>query len=84
MADVYAIRLRYVNRTNESFTARMLLHAADGTLMKDTQVVFDPYLPHKWGLIHTDTGTSINAGNYTLTLISENASGLAIAGLEIQ
>ena len=84
VADVYAIRLRYVNRTNESFTARMQLHAADGTLMKETQIVFDPYLPNKWGLIHTDTGTSINAGNYTLTLISENASGLAIAGLEIQ
>lgn len=84
VADVYAIRLRYVNKTENAFRGRLVLYAADGTKMKEEKVDFMPYRPDKWGLLHTDTGTSINAGSYRLVLLAEDAEGLAVAGLEIQ
>lgn len=84
VADLYALRFRYVNRSQENFEMEMMLKAADGTLMKRETLAFEPYLPHKWGLKETNTGTTINAGNYTITLVSKNAKGLCLSTLEVQ
>ncbi len=84
VADMYALRFRYVNRTQENYELEMLIKAADGTVMKQETVIFEPYLANKWGLMETNTGTTINAGNYTITLISKRAKGLCLSTLEVQ
>ena len=38
----------------------------------------------KWNQFTINTGSMINAGNYTVKLIIENAEGLAISGIEVQ
>ncbi len=84
VADMYALRFRYVNRSQENYEMEMLIKAADGTLMKREILKFEPYLPNKWGLMETNTGTTINAGNYTIELISRKAKGLFLSTLEVQ
>jgi beta-galactosidase len=46
----------------------MQLLAADGTLMKEEELSFKPVAKNKSGTVTTNTGTSINAGNYKLVL----------------
>lgn len=84
VADMYALRFRYVNRSQENYELEMLIRAADGTVMKRETLKFEPYLPNKWGLAETNSGTTINAGNYTITLVGKNAKGLCLSTLEVQ
>jgi len=84
VADMYALRFRYVNRSQENYELEMLIRAADGTVMKRETLKFEPYLPNKWGLLETNSGTTINAGNYTITLVGKNAKGLCLSTLEVQ
>lgn len=84
VADVYTLRLRYVNETLETLQMTGKIIAADGTVMKEEILGFPPYKKGKWGIEETTTGTSINAGNYQIVFLSKNAKGLSIGSLEIQ
>lgn len=84
VANLYALRIKYYNQTNQTFTARMQLLAADGTVMKDEQLNFKPVAKNKSGTVATNTGTSINAGNYKLVISGVSANGLVISGVEMQ
>ncbi|SDP11283.1 Glycosyl hydrolases family 2, TIM barrel domain [Mucilaginibacter sp. OK268] len=84
VADLYALRIKYYNQTNEIFTAKMQLLAADGTLMKEEELSFKPVAKNKSGTVATNTGTSINAGNYKLVITGIKADGLAVSGIEMQ
>jgi beta-galactosidase len=84
VADLYALRIKYYNQSNQTFTAKMQLLAADGTLMKEEELSFKPVAKNKSGTVTTNTGTSINAGNYKLVLTGIKADGLAVSGIEMQ
>jgi methionine-rich copper-binding protein CopC len=62
----------------------MQLLAADGTVMKEEELSFKPVAKNKSGTVATNTGTSINAGNYKLVITSIKADGLAVSGIEMQ
>jgi hypothetical protein len=84
VADTYAIRIKYYNNTQQTFTAKMELSAADGTIMKSEMLKFKPVQKNKSGTVATTTGTSINAGNYKVILTPTEANGLVISAIEIQ
>jgi uncharacterized membrane protein len=84
VADTYAIRIKYYNNAQQTFTAKMELSAADGTIMKSEMLKFKPVQKNKSGTVATTTGTSINAGNYKVILTPVEANGLVISGIEIQ
>jgi len=84
VADLYALRIKYYNQSNQTFTAKMRLLAADGTVMKEEQLSFKPVAKNKSGTVVTNTGTSINAGNYKLVITGIKADGLAVSGIEMQ
>ncbi|MDR6944013.1 malectin domain-containing carbohydrate-binding protein [Mucilaginibacter pocheonensis] len=84
VADLYALRIKYYNPANETFTAGIKLLAADGTVMKEEHISFKPVPKNKSGTVATTTGTSINAGNYKLVITGIQAAGLYISGIEMQ
>ena len=84
VADLYALRVKYYNQTNQTFSAKMQLIAADGSIMKEEQLSFKPVAKNKSGTVATNTGTSINAGNYKLVITGLQANGLAVSGIEMQ
>jgi hypothetical protein len=84
VADLYALRIKYYNQSNQTFTAKMQLLAADGTVMKEEELSFKPVAKNKSGTVATNTGTSINAGNYKLVITGIKADGLAVSGIEMQ
>jgi hypothetical protein len=84
VADTYALRVKYYNATGNTFTAKMKLIAADGTVMKEEDLNFKPVAKNKSGMVTTTTGTSINAGNYKLVIRGEKCAGLCISGIEMQ
>lgn len=84
VADLYALRIKYYNSTDKTFTAKMKLLAADGTMMKEEDLSFKPVVKNKSGMVATTTGTSINAGNYKLVIIGKKCAGLCILGIEMQ
>ncbi|WPU92392.1 malectin domain-containing carbohydrate-binding protein [Mucilaginibacter sabulilitoris] len=81
---MYALRIKYYNQTDKTFTAKMQLLAADGTLMNEENISFKPVPKNKSGTVATTTGTSINAGNYKLVITGIQATGLCISGIEMQ
>jgi hypothetical protein len=84
VADIYAITLKYFYGKNEPVKARLQLIGAGNSMMMDEEVSFTFTREGKWNQFTVDTGNMINAGNYTVRLLIENAEGLAISGIEIQ
>jgi beta-galactosidase len=84
VADMYALRIKYYNATDKTFTAKIKLLAADGTVMKEENLNFKPVAKNKSGMVATTTGTSINAGNYKLVITGKKCADLYISGIEMQ
>ena len=83
MADRYALRFRYINKTGKPVSATMQLFAADGTLMYTEALDFSP-TPEKWATVDASTGSFINAGTYHIRLTGKGAKDLGLDYLEVQ
>jgi len=84
VADVYTIRIKYLNTTGKTLNADVSVLAADGTVMKTGIIAFAATTADKWKTVETTTGTSINAGNYKVVISAKDAAGLNISGIEVQ
>ncbi|WP_448698352.1 malectin domain-containing carbohydrate-binding protein [Mucilaginibacter sp. AW1-3] len=84
VADIYTLRIKYLNTTGKTLTADVKVLAADGTVMKAGLMEFPVVNDGKWKTVETTTGTSINAGNYKVLITAKDATGLSISGLEVQ
>jgi len=84
VADVYSLTIRYAHTAAGPLTARLQLLDETNHLLHEETVQLPPSLPGKWSYLNSSTGTMINAGSYRLRLLSMNAGGLAIDGLEVQ
>ena len=84
VADIYTLRLKYLNTTGKPLTAQVKVLAADGTVMKQELLTFSTTTADKYKTLETTTGTSINAGNYKVVITAKDAAGLNISGLEVQ
>ncbi len=78
VGDKYELRVKYYNPGTKTFTAKVQLQAADGTIMHEETLSFKPVQKGKSGTATTRSGTSINAGNYKLIITAVDAEGLMI------
>jgi hypothetical protein len=83
-ADIYSLNIRYANQTSKNLSGKLEIVAADGTVMKMEQIIFTNSKPGKWNYITTNTGSMINAGNYVVRIIADDAMGVGVSGLDIQ
>jgi hypothetical protein len=83
VADMYALRFRYINHTGKPVSMHMKLLAADGTLMHQEKLQLTP-TSEKWATYDSSTGTTINAGHYKVILTTEGSDKLGIDYLEVQ
>jgi hypothetical protein len=83
-ADIYSLTVRYANTADKNLSGRIEITMADGTVIKNEKIVFTPSKAGKWNYITTNTGSMINAGNYSIKIIAEDAVGVGISGLDVQ
>jgi beta-galactosidase len=84
VGDIYSVTLKYYYPGSTVIKGRLQLYDAGGNRMMDEEVQFTFTREGKWNQFTVNTGTQINAGNYTVKLIIEQAAGLAVSGIEIQ
>ena len=84
VADIYSITLKYFYGSKTPVAGKLQLIGAGNTMMLDEAVQFIFTNPGKWNQFTINTGTMINAGNYIVRLIIDQADGLAISGIDIQ
>jgi hypothetical protein len=84
VGDTYGLRFRYMNTTAGDIKAVIKVIASDGNILNQGSVYFSPSAKAEWDKVSTTTGTSINAGDYTIQLEIPNAKGLIIDNLKVQ
>ena len=84
VADKYSLTISYNNPKEETAKGKLQLLSTDGNLLKEEEIIFTPTKQGKLNYINTDTGTMINAGNYKLRLMSNEAESVSINSLEVQ
>jgi hypothetical protein len=83
LAQVYALRFRYMNTTGKPIHAHMqLIDSKDGVL-KDDEITFAE-TPKKWRMVSTTTGGYINAGKYRIVITADDMNGLSFETLGVQ
>ncbi|KAA6345024.1 Beta-galactosidase BoGH2A [termite gut metagenome] len=83
LAQVYALRFKYINTSNHPITVHIQLIDKAGSVLKDSEITF-PEAPDKWRMISTTTGTFVNAGHYRVVISTKDMEGLAFDALDIQ
>lgn len=84
VGDMYSMTFKYANTRAKLATVEMQLFMEDGRLLKKELLTFTESQTGKWNYYNTNTGTMINAGKYRIKLISKDAIGIAISGVDIQ
>ncbi|MGZ3940313.1 MAG: malectin domain-containing carbohydrate-binding protein, partial [Flavisolibacter sp.] len=84
VADMYSLTIAYNNSKTENIDGKLQLFSADGTPIKEENIVFTPTKQGKSNYISSNTGTMINAGNYKIRITSGKAEGLSINSLDVQ
>ena len=84
VADIYSITVKYHYASEKPVKGKLQLTGAGSTMMLDLPVDFIFTRPGQWNQFTVDTGSMINAGNYTVKLIIDDAEELAVSGIEIQ
>jgi len=83
VSDKYALTVKY-RWENPDTTATLEVRLPDSTLIYSETVHLKTSLPNKWNYISTTTGTMINAGRYTVTLVVPTHENLKIDELQVQ
>lgn len=83
LAQVYAFRFKYVNKTGRQVPLRLQLIAPNGVTLRDQEVLL-PDLGEKWRVLSTTSGSYINAGEYRIILSGDELGGLGFESLDVQ
>lgn len=83
LAQVYALRFKYMNSTGKPMKVRMQFIDSKGVVLKEDTLTFAD-TPAKWRMLSTTTGTYINAGHYKVVLSALDMDGLALDALDVQ
>ncbi len=83
VANVYLMRFRYMNMTEEPIKVKLIIEDAYGILLRNDTIEF-PVPTEKWKLLNTTSGGYINAGKYKIRLESDNLKGLRLDSFEFQ
>jgi hypothetical protein len=84
VADIYSITMKYFYGKEQPIKGKLQLTGAGNSIMLDEPVNFTFTRDGKWNQFTVNTPGMINAGNYTVKLIIENAAGLTVSGIEVQ
>ena len=84
VADIYSITLKYYYGKEKPVKGKLQLIGTGNTMMLEEDVQFTFTNTGKWNQFTINTGSMINAGNYTVRLNIGGAEGLAISGIDIQ
>lgn len=83
LAQVYALRFKYMNATGKPMKVRMQFIDSKGVVLKEDTLTFAE-TPGKWRMLSTTTGTYINAGYYKVVLSAPDMEGLVLDALDVQ
>lgn len=83
LAQVYALRFKYMNTNKEPVAVNLKLIAPNGAVLKDDTINLSD-TPEKWRMLSTTTGSYINAGTYRLLISAPDLNGIAFDSLEVQ
>jgi hypothetical protein len=83
VADIYSVTVKYFYPA-DTIRGRVQLIGYGNTMLLEHPIYFTQTKPGKWNNFTFNTGSMINAGNYRIRLIIENAEGLAISGIDLQ
>lgn len=83
LASTYGVHFKFQNNTGGPVEAEMIIVTDNGIEMHREKVDMY-YKPGKWRTVKTNTGTTINAGNYWVRLKVNNSKGLLLQSMEIQ
>jgi hypothetical protein len=83
VADIYSITVKYYYPA-DTVRGKMQVIGYGNTVLSEQSVNFTQTKAGKWNQFTINTGSMINAGNYTVKLTIENAEGLAISGIDVQ
>jgi hypothetical protein len=83
LAGEYALRFKYMNKTEKNIVTRIKILSSDGRVMRDDSIQFPP-TPAKWRTISTTTSVPINAGRYKVILSDDYLEDLELDTLEMQ
>jgi hypothetical protein len=83
LANVYALRFKYMNNSKTSLVAKIQILSSDGRIMREDAIQFPP-TPGKWKTISTTTGVSINAGKYQVVISGANIKELSFDNVIMQ
>ena len=84
VADIYSITMKYFYGKEQPVKGQLQLIGPGNSMMLNEPVNFTFTRDGKWNQFTINTVGMINAGNYTVRLVIENAEGLAVSGIEIQ
>ena len=84
VADIYSVTVKYFYPNENVCKGKVQLIDANDKVLTEESVNFTLTRAGKWNQLTFNTGTMINAGNYTIKLVVENANGLAVSGIDIQ
>jgi hypothetical protein len=82
--DRYSLTVKYYSGKEQSITGKLQLLDAGKTMMQEEAVNFIFTRSGKWNQFTINTSGMINAGNYTVRLVIENAKDLAISSIDVQ
>ncbi|QES88615.1 malectin domain-containing carbohydrate-binding protein [Rhizosphaericola mali] len=84
VADIYSLTLKYSNMTDKKLFGKLILENTSNTVLKVEEIILDFTKEGKWSLIETNSDSMINAGDYKFKLVTNDANGLVISGIEIR
>jgi hypothetical protein len=83
IAGIYNIRFRYRNTTDKTKKMTIKIFSENGREVRRSEIEFPP-ASEKWRVLGTTTEAWINAGKYSISLESDDATGLWFDCLDFQ
>jgi hypothetical protein len=84
VGDRYSFTVKYFYGKELEVKGKLQLLDAGGTMMQEEAVNFTFTRTGKWNQFTINTSSQINAGNYIVRLVVENAAGLAVSSVDVQ
>ncbi|NOT90222.1 hypothetical protein [Ferruginibacter sp.] len=84
VGDRYSFTVKYFYGKEQEVKGKLQLLDASGAMMQEETVNFTFTRSGKWNQFTVNTSSQINAGNYIVRLIVENANGLALSSMDVQ
>ncbi len=84
VGDYYSITFKYNWPFDRPLNGKLRLLATGGAMMQEEPIHLTFTKPGKWNQVTIQTRTMINAGEYEIRFITEQANGLFVQGIDIQ